>query len=325
MKKRRSQPAESPVRTAVKAVLGGRAIERLRVRAAAADVERAMAVLGIVQRAQLPVFLDAEMQPRWVLARGSVARPVFVTTIPKAGTYMMAKMLPRLGAVDCGVHVLQHGIVDNRFAPERLQRHHPSVLSRPIEASDAVRLIAPGQFAYGHVGLLGAEIRAAFAGFKVVMMYRNLRDVYVSLIRFFREIRHDVPKLHRAALMLEDVVTLLAWDMDREGPYRLIGFKEICKWRQEPNVLALRYEDVVGDHGRERQMEVMRDLRAFLGSGVPDAGLADILDTVIGQPTLTKTDRRTVASEHWTDEVERMYRRIGFPDLNRELGYDEPG
>lgn len=324
MKKRRSQPDESPVRTAVKAVLGARAIERIRARAAAADVERAMAVLGIAQRARLPVFLDTDMHPRWELERGTVRDRVFVTTIPKAGTYMMAKMLPRLGAVDCGVHVLHHGIVDNRFAPERLQRHHPSALGRAIAVRDAVRLIAPGQFAYGHIGLHDEEIRTAFTQFKVVMMYRNLRDTYVSLVRFFREIRHDVAKMHRAALMLEDVAALLAWDMDQEGPYRLIGFKEICKWRHEPNVLALRYEDVVGDHGRERQMEVMRELRAFLGSGVPNAGLADILDTVIGQPTLTKTDRRTVASEHWTDEVERMYRRIGFPDLNRELGYDEP-
>jgi hypothetical protein len=321
---RHRESAPSPLRTAIKAVLGAGAIERIRTRAAAADAERAMAALGIAQRAGIPVFLDADMHPRWTLERGAVRHRVFVTTIPKAGTYMMTKILPRLGVADCGVHVLRHNVVDNRFAPERLQRHHPSALGRAIAVCDAVRLIAPGQFAYGHIGLLDEQIRSAFAELKVVLMYRNLRDTYVSLVRFFHEIRHDVARMQRAALLLEDVAALLAWDMDHEGPYRLIGFKEICRWRHEPNVLSLRYEDVVGDHGRERQMEVMRELRSFLGSHVPDADLADTLDTAIGQPTLTRTNRRTVASEHWTEQVERMYRRIGFPDLNRELGYDEP-
>jgi hypothetical protein len=312
------------VKTAVKALLGGRAIERIRARAAAVDVDRSMVGLEIVQRFSVPVFLDAEMHPRWVLDRGPVKVPVFLTTIPKAGTYMMAKMLPRFGVADCGVHVLKHGVVDHRFAPERLRRHYPAALNRGIELAESLRLIAPGQFAFGHVGLANAEVRASFADFKVVMMYRNLREVCVSLVRFLREIRKDSTAVHKTALFLEDLPSLIAWDLDHEGPYRLIGFRHLCAWRQEPNVLALRYEDVVGDFGRERQMEVMRQLRTFLGASVGDALLADILDTVIGQPTITKTERRTVASEHWSDEVERLYRRIGFPDLNRELGYDEP-
>ncbi len=322
--RRRPLTPRSAVMTAVKALLGRRAIDRIRARAAAVDIEHSMAGLDIAQRTGVPVFLDAEMHPRWTLKRGRVGHRVFLTTIPNAGTYMMAKMLPRFGVADCGVHVVQHGIVDHRFAPERLRRHYPAAVELPIELSDAIRLIAPGQFAFGHVGLRNAEIRALFADFKMVMMYRNLRDVYASLIRFSKEIRQDTDTVHQAALFHADLQSLIAWDLDRKGPHRLIGFRHLSAWRQEPNVLALRYEDVVGDCGRARQLEVMRELRAFLSSGVGDAALEDILNTVIGQPTVTKTERRTVASEHWTDEVERLYRRVGFADLNRELGYDEP-
>jgi len=311
------------IKTAVKALLGTRAIEAIRTRAAAVGVQHNLAGLETARRFAGPVFLDAEMHPRWMLERGPLDQRVFLTTIPKAGTYMMAKMLPRFGFVDCGVHVMQHGIVDHRFAPERLRRFYPAAVGRPIELADSIRLMAPGQFAFGHIGLRNPEVRALFADFKVVMMYRNLRDAYVSLVRYFSEIRRDTVSVHKAKLFYEDLQSLLAWDLNHEGPYRLIGFRELCAWRQEPNVYALRYEDVVGDFGRERQMEVMHDLRTFLGVSLGDEVLADILDTVIGQPTVTKTDRRTVASEHWSDEVERLYRRIGFPDLNRELGYDE--
>jgi len=314
----------SALKTAVKALLGERTIERIRARVAAGHRERRMTALEIAQRYGVPVFLDAEMHPRWVLERGALNQRVFLTTIPKAGTYMMAKMLPRFGLADCSIHVMQDGIVDHRFAPEQLRRHYPSAVGRRIPLGASIRLIAPGQFAFGHIGLHNAGVRTLFQDFKVVMMYRNLRDAYVSLVRYFRELRQDTVPFHKASLFHQDLASLLAWDLDREGPLRLIGFRQLCAWRQEPNVLALRYEDTVGDFGRERQMAVMRDLRAFLGASVDDGGLADILNTVIGQPTLTKTERRTIASEHWTDAVERLYRRIGFPDVNRELGYDEP-
>ncbi len=71
-------------------------------------------------------------------------------------------------------------------------------------------------------------------------------------------------------------------------------------------------------------MEAMHGLRAFLGSSVNDVDLADILNTVIGQPTLTKTDRRTVASESWSDEAERRYQRIGFRTSIESWGTTSP-
>jgi len=311
-------------KAAIKALLGPRAIARLREGAAAVDAERGVAGLEIARRTGVPLYLDERMHPRWVLERGRVAHRVFLTTIPKAGTYMMAKMLPRLGVADCGIHVLRQGVVDHRFAPERLRRHFPSALSRSIEMADALRLIAPGQFAFGHLGLKDGDVRALLADFKVVLMIRDLRDVYVSLLRFFREIRRDMPALDKASLFLPELKDLVAWDLEEEGPYRLIGFRHLAAWRGEPNVHTLRYEEVVGDAGSERQMEVMRGLRDFLGSPAGDRALADILATVVGQPTMTKTESRTLAAEHWDDEVERLYRRVGFPALNRELGYEEP-
>jgi len=313
----------SAIKTVLKSILGERMIERIRARAAAGEIHRRMADLEVARRSGVPVFLDARMRPCWVLKRGRLKQRLFIATIPKAGTHMMAMMLTRFGLVDCRVHVMQHGIVDHRFAPERLRRYYPAAVGRSIPLGDSIRLIAPGQFAFGHIGLRDAAVRAMFADFKVVAMYRNLRDAYASLVRYFREIRRDTVAFQKASLFHEDLASMIAWDLENEGPARLIGFRELCAWRHEPNALPLYYEDVVGDRGRDRQLAVMRDLRAFLGSNVDDGELADILNTVIGQPTMTKTDRPTIAAEHWTDEIERTFRRIGFTDLNRELGYDE--
>ncbi len=149
MKRTRAERSESRAAlvVAAKALLGSSAVRRIRESAAAVDVEQSIASLELAQRTRLPVFLDSKMHPRWVLEQGPVEHRVLLVTIPKAGTHMMAKMLPRFGVADCGVHVLWDTVVDHRFAPELLQRHHPSFQARTIDLVDSVRLIAPGQFA----------------------------------------------------------------------------------------------------------------------------------------------------------------------------------
>jgi len=310
-------------KAAAAVVLGPRATEAVGGRLRAVRQRQAVPDLQRAQRWSLPVFLDGDLRPRWVLERGRTPHRVFLATVPKAGTYMMAQILARLDLVSCRVHVAKDEVVDLRFAPDAIARYYPSELGRRIDLQDSLRMIAPGQFAFGHIGLEIPGARAGLAGFKVVVMVRNLRDVYVSLLRYFRE-RRDMPLVGVQTALLDDLARLLEWDMDRVGPHRLLGFQGLARWRDEPNALCLRYEAVVGDEGRETQLDALRRLATFLGGTGPDDRLADILRTVIGQPTVTKMEEPTVAAAHWSEEAERRYRRIGFPALNRELGYPEP-
>jgi hypothetical protein len=281
----------------------------------------------IASRWGVPLFVDEEFCPRWALHRGRLPHRVFLATIPKAGTHMMAEMLTRFELVNCGIHVLRDHVVDQRFTTGVIARRYPSQLRRDIELRDTLRLIAPGQFAFGHIGLRDGhahgDARMLFSGFKVVVMFRNLRDVYVSLLRYFRE-RGDMPAWGVEAELLSEWPAIVAWDMDKLGPFRRLGFEAMAMWRQEPNALCLRYEEVVGDLGPDTQIDALQRLTRFLGVEYSRKRLGDIAETVVGTQTVTKMDRRTVASEYWSDEVEWMYQRIGFPELNRELGYAEP-
>jgi hypothetical protein len=292
-------------------------------RLAAGALSRAAREFEIVRRHGIPVFIGEDFRPRWVLERGGLSRRVFLATIPRAGTSMMAKVLARLDLADCRLHVARHDVVDMRFAPDAIVRQFPGRLSRPIDAPDAIRLIAPGQFAFGHLGPQDASIREALGGFCVVLMIRNLRHVYPSIVRYNRE-RHGISPFGPEAEHFGEGPDLLAWDMDREGPSRVMGFRSLASWRSEPNALCLRYEEIVGDLGRPVQLAAMRRLAAFLEVERPDLGLEDILNTVIGQSTVTRMGQPTEPSKYWSDEVEARYRRIGFAELNRDLGYPEP-
>jgi hypothetical protein len=336
VKPRRAFPAAAPqevtggrvtlrrlLREAGRIALPRRAQAALVGRWKASRVAAAVGALDVARRSGVPVFLDDHFRPRWVLDRGPVVHRVFLTTIPKAGTYMVAKMLPRLGVENCGIHVGREAIVDQRFAPMGAVRFYPGELSRHITLADSVALIGPGQFAFGHIGLDGDATRTLFADFKLILMVRNLRDVWASLRRYFRE-RRDMSKWEAPAAWFPEWKEFLAWDMAEDGPYQLIGYRRLAAWRGEPNVVCVRYEELVGDDGRDAQVAALDRLQQFLGVGHPREALEDVLNTVVGQPTATKMPTRTVAAEWWSDDIERLYRRIGFAALNRELGYEEP-
>jgi hypothetical protein len=311
------------LREAARAALPRRAWAALIGRRNAWRLAVAHGTPDIARRWGVPVFLDAAFQPRWVLDRGSAAHRIFLTTIPKAGTHMVAKMLPRLGVANCGVHVTRDAVVDQRFAPMGAVRLYPRELARRIPLADSVALIGPGQFAFGHIGHDGDVTRGLFADFKVILMVRNLRDAWASLRRYFRE-RRDMPGWQSPEAWFPEWKEFFAWDMAEDGPYQLIGYRKVAAWRGEPNVLCLRYEELVGDNGRDAQLQALDRLQQFLGVRHKREALEDVLNTVVGQPTATKMPTRTVAAEWWSDDVERLYRRIGFAELNRELGYEEP-
>jgi hypothetical protein len=294
---------------------------REQIRAQPGDAIRAR--LEVARHAKLPVFIGEDLCPRWVAERGRVPHRVFLTTLPKAGTYMMAKMLSRFDLVDCHVHALRDHVVDQRFAPEASARLYPATLRRDIALADILNFIGPGQFAFGHIGLFEPAVRPLFAPFKVVMMYRNLRDAYPSLLRFFRDIRRDMPGFNAQLQDVENWADIVAWDMEKIGGNRALGFNHLIAWRNEPNALALKYEEIVGDYGRDVQLAAMRRLGDFLGVQYSVERLTDIANTVVGLPTVTKTDRRTQAAEYWSDEVEELFQRLGLAELNRQLGYNE--
>lgn len=109
-------------------------------------------------------------------------RPVFITTIPKAGTYFMAALLRELGLRDLRRHVYPDMYHDyGRSFYKDGGRGIPKEIKRPIEAFAADA--GPGGFAVGHVHC-GKRERAALLGCHVVFLVRELREAIVSAMRF---------------------------------------------------------------------------------------------------------------------------------------------
>ena len=265
-----------------------------------------------------PRFLD-DGTPCSVIERGAATAPVFVASIPKAGTYLAAELLSALGVRSARLHV------DDGWASDfRDYRDGTPMWKYQFEmpVADALGLVQPGQFAVGHLPCTPAVVRA-LDGFSRVFIFRELRHAFVSWARFVIAERMDGDAAE-AARTIADGPGRVRWVLGRRSSGWLVPTcREMVGWRQEPGVLPLRYEDLAGSHGGAAQADTVAGLAKHLGLPADPSSLRDATQRSVGAKTLTWSGTPSTLATHWDAELEAWFRDVGGPDLNRALGYVE--
>ena len=229
-------------------------------------------------------------------------RPVFVTTIPKAGTYLMAAILRELGLRDLRRHVYPDAYHD--YAKTYYKdgsRALPTEVHRPIEsfAQDA----GPGGFAVGHLHC-GARERAALQGCHVIFLVRELREAIVSAMRFQAGTGRDTDAWTRCddpAKMLMGYLQKYNTVLDRAA--------NMVNWRWHASV-TLEFREL-------RRVAVVGRLARWLDVAGPDP--AGVVERARAEQTLTRLP--AASTGFWSDAAERVFIERGGPDLNEALGY----
>jgi hypothetical protein len=267
----------------------------------------------------LPFVIDDRLRPAARLERGASPHRVFVCSLPKAGTYLLAELLAELGSVPTGLHLSFGGLSDYRRATPAEQRaeHERYAVAAPLDQS--ARLVAPGQFAVGHLECTAA-VKAALGPARIVFAVRDVRDGMISFMRFAADTGR-YPNL------------LGPWTKAEDPRQKLIGFLEsgagklylgLCRpmaaWQREPGALTVRFEGLYGDRGEAEQAELVRRLAKLLDRPVPADPLA-LVHKVLGRPTKTWSGGRSDRSAYWSPEAEARFADLGGVELNRELGY----
>lgn len=231
-------------------------------------------------------------------------RPVFITTVPKAGTYFMAALLRELGLRDLRRHVYPDHYHDYAQAYYKDgSRAMPKEVEHPIEAfpGDA----GPGGFAVGHVHC-GERERAALAGCRVVYLVRELREAIVSAMRFEAYTGRDTR----------------GWTRIDDPRERLLGYMEhhdIVIHRARNTVDWRWHADLTLDFRELRRPGVVGRLIGWLDTPERDAAAA--IERARGQDTLTRVPPDELG--YWSDDAEAWFERHGGPELNESLGYDD--
>jgi len=270
----------------------------------------------------LTFYYDQNHGPSFELNKGKNQNKVLICSIPKCGTYFAAEILKNRGFVDTNVQLWQDFIHDYRG--QTVENKRADILPKQIDIclSESLELIQPGQFSLGHFPY-SPENKKLFESFKVIYVYRNLRNSCVSMMRFADELK---PESHW--FLKGD------WQQHQDKKIKFLEFLKIhgeryfnwinpiTEWFNKPYLLSVSYEDLSGTTGIPAQNTIYSELNDFLeleSNMVLDGSLAT---NAIKTKTMTSTGQPSNYENYWSDETESIFKKLGFYDLNKSLGYD---
>jgi hypothetical protein len=267
-----------------------------------------------------PIYFTQDGYPTVQPHAGASPYRIVVCSIPKAGTYLVAELLTRLGCVATKLHLSSHVLSDYRSATVREMREECARFTVQLDVSDVLPLMLRGQFAVGHLHCTN-EIRGSMQACKNLFVYRDLRDALVSFVRF-------VGVTGRGGEAAE------SWRHKPDGPEKMLlaldqlgqCFFEMAvpmlDWLGATGVLSVQFEALYGDAGPDAQRRLVEEIHDFLDLTVPLGDVQVLLRDLIGAPTKTWSGKRSARHVFWNDEVEERFRSLGGQDANARLGFD---
>ena len=201
---------------------------------------------------------------------------LLVASIPKSGTYLLREILTRAG-LEC----------DSRHVP---QKH-----TGPIDIQ--------GDFRVGH-----PPYDPTHYGHKVIFLYRNIRTVFISSIKYAMQIGQRPTK----DITPEYVCRLLS---DKHIPLK---HSRLMPWFDHAD-FSIRFEDL------NNPILLSRLLTDVTGSkGYTITHTRDIFDVAYNTKTITwsGTSKRTDWRDFWSEDVEHLWKQSHLYRMNEVFGYE---
>lgn len=258
---------------------------------------------------------------------------VMINSIPKAGTHLLTTYVQNSPSLmDAHLHIQRWDVL--KLPTGAPTESWDRVSLRDDRLHKLLRTVRGGQIVTGHLYYLAAANEVfASQGFRVVNLVRNPRDMLVSRLHYILGLKRH--HLHHALAdqypdgksRLKALIVGPDAGKDNVGglfrPYRtmLEGF---VGWTDAPDVLTLRYEDLVGAKGGgDRKVQEASLSRFFehVGQPMSHEKIAEIIDEGAAQKSATlRKGRIGDWRETFDDEIEALFQaEVG--DVAKALGY----
>lgn len=268
-----------------------------------------------------PVYIMANGRAAFKIEQGETNARGFIVSIPKSGTYLTASIIEYLGMVNTNVHMFESGFSDYRYRsiPEMISQHERFKVHWPF--SESVDIIQPGQFSVGHIPY-NKETCSALKEFKLILMIREIRSVFISLMRWYsnegrgEEQGIEWKKIGDKRERLTVFLSLYCEELIKR-------MELIAGWYLHPNILVIRFEDLYGDSGERSQIDIINQISTLFGFDDEKLDKHDLLKKVINQPTKTWSGKRSNLKEYWSSQSEKIFIQNGGNKINALLGYQD--
>lgn len=240
--------------------------------------------------------------------QGPSDKKVFITTIPKSGTYLLGEIVKQLGFIYSGVFLAPTHVEDHRQADQNVIRTRPQTYFFNQPFSQSSKLILPGQYAMGHMPYCGE-----MNNFSVIFGTRNLRDVIVSCTRYYEKRQDLLATLHQklwdATEMSSDKVKL--WFEFWGEEYSILIKKLVKSWNSRENAFKIHFENITP--------KTVIKLSEYLDCPVSEERAQEILDAATNASTPTRNKKHTSYEDYWDDETEELFKKFGFFNVTVKL------
>lgn len=224
----------------------------------------------------------------------------FILTIPKAGTALSAKAVSLLTGHKIGG--LNHFLFTESFLLE-----NPNIKT----SVHLVKNFDP---------LLDNK------NVKKILIIRDLRDVCISAVYWLRKndwFSYAID--HTAFYYMNNFDDQLSYmiNLDHQE-YSIKGFAQrAIRWMNSPDVLTIRFEDLVGENGggtREAQIEALRTIAKHLEVNVSEEKIANVADNLWGESATFRNGKINNWKTNFTEENKILFQEV-LGEESRELGY----
>lgn len=228
---------------------------------------------------------------------------VFVNSLPKSGTNLVAKLTRLVNVQDSGKSIASSSVVGNyQFAKSCMRLDHFSGNNIPVGLEFPVSLgyawldrylkIANNQYLSGHAAFSEQLVHLLQKnGIKQIQVFRHPAAVLVSWAKFIAEDKNSwhPSHAHMVKMNLDDRCRfMLTGGLLEGGKYYQSSFTEILSrtdgWL-ESTALVVRYEDIVGAKGGgndDAQRLVIKNVMQHMGMHAAENELDRLQDQLYG-------------------------------------------
>ena len=257
-------------------------------------------------RQGIPVFLNKNNALCLKLGAGVNADPVIIVSVPKSGTYLFAELLSAVGVQNLDIHIAAYGFQDLRYSSKEFAIFHSAEAMVMVPSEKVLPLVRPGQFLVSHFPC-NQEIVQQLKGFKIIFTYRNLRDVFVSLMRWVAK--------KEGWERWPDGPPKMEYFLEKYGRHYLDNIRIMRDWVLQPHVLCLSFEEIQGDFGVFRQTQTVQRILDYLNISLPSGEIPAIVKKCLGKETVTFSGKRSSRKDVWSDKVEQFFTDNGVDEL----------
>lgn len=166
---------------------------------------------------------------------------------------------------------------------------------------------------------------------KKMALVRDLRDVTVSLAYYLDQVggRQKVAgdgagqDPYYSLATFEERLNLILTPNNTHNTYLVRNCEECLKALQNPEILVVRFEDLVGSRGGgsdQAQQEAILKIVDFMGMRLSDAALGKIQENLFGSTTTFRKGQIGSWREEFSDQNNFLFEQT-FGRFNRAFGY----